>query len=117
MVGIFRLGPSFQVTEISRLYFLALAVTADNFLFWTVQTGQDIQEYLADAPPCEKVEQGIGNDGTTYPIVKSQPLANGFKWNESLLEITNAGIHLNNFSHGGSESMTAFLVASLRGMI
>lgn len=111
VVGIFRLELSFQVTETSRLCFLTLAVAADNFLFGTVQTGQ-IQEYLADAPPCEKVEQGIGNDGTTYPIVKSQPLAHGFKWNESRLEIANAGIHLNNFSHG-SESMTAFIVASL----
>jgi len=76
-----------------------VAATADNLLFCTVQTGEDIQKYIADSP-CEAVGQVVGRDGITYPTLRSQPVPHNSKWNSTRLEIAYEDIYLSNFSHG-----------------
>ena len=89
-----------------RSFYLALiyrvpstAVTADNFLFWSVQTGDAIRKVLARAPS-EKAEMIQGSDGVTYPSVKSQPIPHGCTWDSTVTDIMYTRLYLSNYAHG-----------------
>lgn len=76
-----------------------LAVTADNFLFWCAQAGDDIRKVLAKSPS-ERAEKVLGSDGVTYPVVKSQPLPHGYTWDATAEDIGYTKIYLSNYAHG-----------------
>jgi hypothetical protein len=75
------------------------AVTADNFHFWTIQAGVDIQRELAKSPT-QKTAKISGIDGVTYPSVKSQPFTSGFTWDCPTEDILCAEIYLTNYARG-----------------
>lgn len=74
------------------------AVTADNFLFWCAQAGDDIRKVLSKSPS-ERAEKVLGSDGVTYPVVKSQPLPHGYTWDATAEDIGYTKIYLSNYAH------------------
>ncbi|KAF8155423.1 kinase-like domain-containing protein [Crassisporium funariophilum] len=77
------------------------AVTADNFLFWSIQAGDDIRRELAKSPSA-RAEKVVGSDGVTYSSVKSQPFPNGFTWDSPKDDIICAQLYLSNYAYAGS---------------
>ena len=75
------------------------AVTPDNFLFFSVQRGEDLRKVLAKLP-ADKPVKIQGSDGVWYPTVKSQPIPNHYTWESKADDIAYATINLANFSHG-----------------
>ena len=75
------------------------ALTADNFLFWCVQTSDAIRKVLAKAPR-KKAEMIQGSDGVTYPSVRSQPIPHGCTWDSTVTDIMYTKLYLSNYAHG-----------------
>jgi len=74
------------------------AVTADNFLFWSVQTRDAIRKVLGQSKH-ERVEKIEGSDGVTYASVRSQPIPHGYTWDATAEDIMHAQIYLSNYAH------------------
>jgi serine/threonine protein kinase len=79
----------------------ASAVTPDNFLFFSVQLGDDVREALAKVP-ADKPVRIEGRDGVWYPTVKSQPIPNHYTWESKADDIAYAVFSLANFAHGNA---------------
>lgn len=89
---------SIRLADLAQQKITHGAVTADNFLFWCVQTGDAIRKVLAKSPS-EKVEKIQGTDGVTYPSVKSQPIPHGYTWDSTAEDIIHTEIYLSNYAH------------------
>jgi len=74
------------------------AVTANNFLFFAGQTVEDLEPKLKHLPP-SVIERTVTVGEVEYPIVLSQPIPHGFKWNDSRSTIYSSSIYLNNVAH------------------
>ena len=75
------------------------AVTPDNFLFLTSQTGDDIQRDLKQSNNA-RPENIVGSDGVTYPSVISQPIPHGLTWDSTEEDMEYETIYLSNFAYG-----------------
>ena len=84
--------PSLNIYPIS-------AVTPDNFLFFSVQRGEDLRKVLAKLP-AEKPVKIQASDGVSYPTVKSQPIPHHYTWKSEADDIAYTEISLANFAHG-----------------
>lgn len=70
-----------------------------------------MQQYL-DANPAE-VEGQIQLEGESYPIIKSQPIPNGYAWDTSAFEAEKMIIYLVDLGHGQwPSSMYSFVPRS-----
>ncbi|EDR01355.1 uncharacterized protein LACBIDRAFT_312250 [Laccaria bicolor S238N-H82] len=74
------------------------AVTPDNFLFVSVQQGDQVRKVLAKAP-ADKSVKIQGSDGVSYPTVKSQPIPNHYTWESKADDIAYTIFNLANFAH------------------
>jgi len=81
------------------------AVTPDNFLFFSVQRGEDVRKALAKLP-AEKPVKIQGSDGVSYPTVKSQPIPNHYTWESKADDIAYTIISLANFAHARQTTAT-----------
>ena len=75
------------------------AVTPNNFLFFSVQWGEDLQKVLTKLLANKPVKIQ-GSNGVWYPTVKSQPIPNHYTWKSEVNNIVYALLHLANFLHG-----------------
>ncbi|KAH9480257.1 Serine/threonine-protein kinase SRPK [Psilocybe cubensis] len=82
------------------------AVHPDNFLFFCVQRGESIRKVLAKSPS-EKAEEVVGDDGISYPVVRSQPIDHGNPWDSSAQDILNVLIYLANYGHAHHKGVAA----------
>ncbi|KAJ3514132.1 hypothetical protein NLJ89_g2540 [Agrocybe chaxingu] len=87
-----------RLAQLADQKFVHGAVTADNFLFWSVQAAVDIRKMLAKSPS-NKADKIQGSDGIMYPVVKSQPIPNGFRWDSPEEDTMRAVIYLSNYAH------------------
>lgn len=70
----------------------------DNIVFVTSQMTEWIEPELAAAPPI--VEGNITLSGSSYPLVRSQPIPHGFRWDDDGNAVERAQFCLNDLSHG-----------------
>ena len=77
------------------------AVTPDNFLFVSVEQGDQVRQVLAKAP-ADKPVKIQGSDGVSYPTVKSQPIPNHYTWESKADDIAYTIFTLANFTHGNA---------------
>ncbi|KDR85808.1 hypothetical protein GALMADRAFT_234899 [Galerina marginata CBS 339.88] len=77
------------------------AITADNILFFVGQRVEDLDPTLAKLPQ-SVVQDNITVGAVEYPIVRSQPIPHGYKWNEKQESIADCGIYLSNVGHAQS---------------
>jgi hypothetical protein len=64
---------------------------------------------------CPSLREGRARYRQRWNDIPHCEITTSREWFQVRLEIASVGIHLNNFSYGGSESMTTFLATSLRG--
>ena len=88
------------------------AVTPDNFLFFSVQQGDEVRRALAKVPADRPVKIQ-GSDGFSYPTVKSQPIPNHYTWESEADDIAYTIFSLANFAHGNASPSTGFTIFSL----
>jgi hypothetical protein len=67
-----------------------------------------MQQYL-EANPAE-VEGQTQLEGESYPIIKSQPIPNGYTWDTSAFEAEKMIIYLADFGHGQCSSSIYWFV-------
>lgn len=77
------------------------ALTPDNFLFFSVQRGEDIRKALAKSPTRKPIKI-TGSDGVSYPTVRSQPIPNHYTWESEEDDIAYTEFYLANFAHGNA---------------
>ncbi|KAF8958726.1 kinase-like domain-containing protein [Flammula alnicola] len=87
-----------RLAELAEYKIIHGGVTADNFLFSCVQTGDAIRKVLWQSKT-KRSEKIVGSDGVTYPSVISQPIPHGFTWDCPEDHIDCATIYLSNFAH------------------
>ncbi|CAA7267710.1 unnamed protein product [Cyclocybe aegerita] len=84
--------------ELSDFWIVHGALIADNVLFLSASNADDIRDRIKDSPPAA-VENVTTANGTVHPIVRSQPLNHGFKWNDTRSDFAFSSIYLCNFGH------------------
>lgn len=88
------------------------AVTPDNFLFFSVQRGDDVRRAVAKVP-ADKPVKIKGSDGVWYPTVKSQPIPNHYTRESKADDIAHAEFSLVNFAHARQTTATTLDTAKI----
>ncbi|KAF8056924.1 kinase-like domain-containing protein [Lyophyllum atratum] len=74
------------------------ALKADNLLFWVSQRAVNVQPIADDSLPSD-VHKEVTVDGKRYPVVRSEPCGNQWRWDDDNFNIANYAIYLNNLGH------------------
>jgi hypothetical protein len=85
--------------KLKDLQFVEIAMIADNFRFIGSQTQEDLDDDLADLPPCV-IERKIVVADVEYPIVLSQAVPHEYECDSSAKDMADAIIQLDNLGHG-----------------
>ncbi|KDR68141.1 hypothetical protein GALMADRAFT_272755 [Galerina marginata CBS 339.88] len=87
-----------QILQLHACDMIHGAMIADNFRFIGSQTKEDLDDDLADLPPCV-IERKIVVADIEYPIVLSQPVPHECEWNSTAKDMADAIIQLDNLGH------------------
>ncbi|KAF8062423.1 kinase-like domain-containing protein [Lyophyllum atratum] len=87
-------------------FLLWFTLKADNLLFWVSQRAVNVQPIADDSPPSD-VQKEVTVDGKRYPVVRSEPCGNQWRWDDDNFNVANYAIYLNNLGHGNESNRDA----------